>query len=73
MHPILLDDQSLFTEFEAFIEAVDNIHELALDGNQKFSVLSRLLEYLQQCFHYRSLSHQFQMTILSGCLCTILL
>ncbi|XP_031384733.1 helicase SEN1 isoform X1 [Punica granatum] len=36
MHPILLDDQSLFTEFETFIEAVDNIHELALDGNQQF-------------------------------------
>lgn len=40
MHPILLDDQLLFTEFETFIEAVDNIHELALDGNQQFPVLS---------------------------------
>ncbi|KAH9668004.1 p-loop containing nucleoside triphosphate hydrolases superfamily protein [Citrus sinensis] len=36
MFPVLLDDQSLFTEFETFIEAVDNMHELALDGHQLF-------------------------------------
>ncbi|XP_031256135.1 uncharacterized protein LOC116114119 isoform X4 [Pistacia vera] len=36
MFPILLDDQSLFTEFEIFIEAVDNMHELALAGHQQF-------------------------------------
>lgn len=36
MYPRLLDDQSLFTEFEKFIEAIDNIHELALDGQQQF-------------------------------------
>ncbi|KAF8025326.1 hypothetical protein BT93_F2232 [Corymbia citriodora subsp. variegata] len=36
MHPVLLDDKSLFSEFEAFIEAIDNVHELALDRNQQF-------------------------------------
>lgn len=39
MFPHLLDDQSLFTEFEKFIEAIDNVHELALDGQQQFPVL----------------------------------
>ncbi|XWS20599.1 hypothetical protein CRYUN_Cryun31cG0116500 [Craigia yunnanensis] len=34
MFPVLLDDQSLFIEFERFIEAVDNIHELALAGQE---------------------------------------
>lgn len=38
MYPVLLDDQLLFTEFERFIEAVDNVHELALDGYQQFPV-----------------------------------
>lgn len=38
MHPVLLDDKSLFYEFEAFIEAIDNVHELALDRNQQFPV-----------------------------------
>lgn len=38
MFPILLDDQSLFTEFENFIEAVDDMHELALGGQQQFPV-----------------------------------
>ena len=38
MFPHLLDDQSLFTEFEKFIEAIDSIHELALDGQQQFPV-----------------------------------
>ncbi|GAV59440.1 AAA_11 domain-containing protein/AAA_12 domain-containing protein [Cephalotus follicularis] len=36
MFPILLDDQSLVTEFEIFIEAVDNIHEVTLAGHQQF-------------------------------------
>ncbi|XP_031745144.1 uncharacterized protein LOC101216410 isoform X2 [Cucumis sativus] len=36
MFPVLLDDQSLFTEFGKFIESVDEIHELALDGQQQF-------------------------------------
>lgn len=38
MFPMLLDDQSLFIEFEKFIEAIDGLHELALDGHQKFPV-----------------------------------
>lgn len=38
MYPVLLDDKSLFSEFEAFIEAIDNVHELALDRNQQFPV-----------------------------------
>ena len=41
MFPVLLDDQSLFTEFGKFIESVDEIHELALDGQQQFPVLKR--------------------------------
>ncbi|XP_073271318.1 uncharacterized protein [Primulina huaijiensis] len=36
MFPILLDDQSLATEFQIFIEAIDNSHELKLDGNQQY-------------------------------------
>ncbi|KAM0959526.1 hypothetical protein ACFX15_024098 [Malus domestica] len=36
MFPVLLDDESLFTEFERFIEAVDSMHELALAGQQQF-------------------------------------
>ena len=40
MYPRLLDDQSLFTEFENFIEAIDKIHELAVDGHQQFLVSS---------------------------------
>lgn len=39
MHPILLDNHSLSTEFEAFIEAIDDMHELTLDGNQQLPVL----------------------------------
>lgn len=40
MFPVLLDDGSLFTEFEKFIEAVDNVHELAFAGQQQFPVFS---------------------------------
>ncbi|KAG8653205.1 hypothetical protein MANES_06G179400v8 [Manihot esculenta] len=36
MFPFLLDDQSLVTEFELFVEAVDNMHELTLAGHQQF-------------------------------------
>ncbi|KAL3835347.1 hypothetical protein ACJIZ3_010083 [Penstemon smallii] len=36
MFPILLDDQSLATEFQVFIEAIDNSHELTLDGHQQY-------------------------------------
>lgn len=38
MFPILLDDQSLATEFQLFIEAIDNSHELTLDGHQQYPV-----------------------------------
>lgn len=38
MFPILLDYQPLFTEFELFVEAIDNKHELALSGHQQFPV-----------------------------------
>ncbi|KAA3477941.1 Aminoacyl-tRNA synthetase, class Ic [Gossypium australe] len=34
MFPALLDDQALFIDFEKFIEAVDDMHELALAGQQ---------------------------------------
>ncbi|KAK4837593.1 hypothetical protein QYF36_006782 [Acer negundo] len=43
MFPVMLDDQSLFTEFEIFIEAVDNMHELALAGDQQFPGVFALL------------------------------
>ncbi|WCJ37161.1 P-loop containing nucleoside triphosphate hydrolases superfamily protein [Euphorbia peplus] len=43
MFPILLDDQSLSTEFELFIEAVDSVHELALAGHQQFPGVYALL------------------------------
>lgn len=39
MFPILLDYQPLFTEFELFVEAIDNKHELALSGHQQFPVI----------------------------------
>lgn len=45
MFPILLDDQSLFTEFETFIEAIDSKHELALDRHQQFPV------FIWLCLH----------------------
>lgn len=38
MFPVLLDDQSLVAEFEKFIEAVDNSHELTLSGSQQYPV-----------------------------------
>ncbi|KAJ8770865.1 hypothetical protein K2173_021780 [Erythroxylum novogranatense] len=43
MFPSLLDDQSLIIEFELFIEAVDNMHELALAGHQQFPGIYALL------------------------------
>ncbi|XP_058227710.1 uncharacterized protein LOC131336079 isoform X2 [Rhododendron vialii] len=36
MFPMLLDDQSLVTEFQVFIEAIDNSHELSLAGHQQY-------------------------------------
>jgi len=38
MFPFLLDFEPLFTEFELFVEAIDNKHELALSGHQQFPV-----------------------------------
>ncbi|KAJ7962656.1 p-loop nucleoside triphosphate hydrolase superfamily protein [Quillaja saponaria] len=35
MFPVLLNNQLLFTEFELFVEAMDNKHELALDGHHQ--------------------------------------
>ncbi|XP_027341942.1 uncharacterized protein LOC113854861 isoform X2 [Abrus precatorius] len=43
MFPILLDYQHLFTEFELFVEAIDNKHELALSGHQQFPGVYALL------------------------------
>ncbi|KAK7325346.1 hypothetical protein VNO77_29508 [Canavalia gladiata] len=43
MFPILLDYQHLFTEFELFVEAVDNKHELALSGHQQYPGVYALL------------------------------
>ena len=38
MFPVMLDDQYLAMEFQIFIEAVDNSHDLALDGHQQYPV-----------------------------------
>ncbi|KAA8541523.1 hypothetical protein F0562_022675 [Nyssa sinensis] len=43
MFPILLDDQSLLTEFQIFIEAIDNSHELTLAGHQQYPGVYALL------------------------------
>ncbi|KAL6996091.1 hypothetical protein U1Q18_006228 [Sarracenia purpurea var. burkii] len=43
MFPILLDDQSLVTEFQIFIEAIDNSHELTLAGYQQYPGVYALL------------------------------
>ncbi|KAK9097711.1 hypothetical protein Syun_024756 [Stephania yunnanensis] len=43
MFPILLDDQSLVIEFQIFIEAIDDSHELKLAGNQKYPGVYALL------------------------------
>ncbi|XP_059642145.1 uncharacterized protein LOC132284095 isoform X2 [Cornus florida] len=43
MFPILLDDQSLVTEFQTFIEAIDNSHELTLAGHQQYPGVYALL------------------------------
>nr|KYP50402.1 putative helicase DDB-G0274399 [Cajanus cajan] len=55
MFPILLDYQPLFTEFELFVEAIDNKHELALSGNQQFPVFS----FSFACFDDASLNLGF--------------
>lgn len=75
MYPRLLDDQSLFTEFEKFIEAIDNIHELALDGQQQFPVScwSICFGFLFGLYFLVLLLACKMMIILSGCLCIIFL
>ncbi|KAB1218247.1 hypothetical protein CJ030_MR3G026127 [Morella rubra] len=55
MFPILLDDQSLFTEFETFIEAIDNKHELALEGQQQFPGVYALFFFKRRV---RSVGHR---------------
>ncbi|XP_048318227.2 uncharacterized protein LOC107428153 isoform X1 [Ziziphus jujuba] len=60
MFPILLDDQSLFTEFENFIEAVDDMHELALGGQQQFPGVYALFFFKRRV---RSVGHR-----LAGCM-----
>ncbi|GMY38273.1 helicase SEN1 [Fagus crenata] len=55
MFPILLDDQSLFTAFETFIEAIDNKHELALDGHQQFPGVYALFFFKRRV---RSVGHR---------------
>lgn len=43
MFPVLLDDQSLVIEFQNFIEAVDDTHELTLAGHQQYPGVYALL------------------------------
>ncbi|KAL1224181.1 putative helicase MAGATAMA 3 [Cardamine amara subsp. amara] len=43
MFPFFFDDMSLCTEFEKFIESIDNIHELAFAENQEFPGVYALL------------------------------
>ncbi|XP_057968938.1 uncharacterized protein LOC131158231 isoform X2 [Malania oleifera] len=43
MFPVLLDDQSLVTEFQLFIQAIDDMHELALAGHQQYPGVYALL------------------------------
>ncbi|XP_042048025.1 uncharacterized protein LOC121794091 isoform X1 [Salvia splendens] len=43
MFPVMLDDQYLAMEFQIFIEAVDNSHDLALDGHQQYPGVYALL------------------------------
>lgn len=45
MFPFLLDDQSLATDFENFVEAIDNSHELTLAGHQQYPVRTSSLFY----------------------------
>lgn len=72
MFPVLLDDQSLLSEFELFIEAVDNMHELALSGHQQFPVFwwPSLPRHSSIAFFISVfLSLLIVSSDLSGCLC----
>lgn len=46
MFPILLDDDSLANEFQIFIEAVDDSHELTLGGHQQYPVCLAFVPWL---------------------------
>lgn len=46
MFPILLDDESLANEFQIFIEAVDDSHELTLGGHQQYPVWLTFVPWL---------------------------
>ncbi|MQL85608.1 hypothetical protein Taro_018140 [Colocasia esculenta] len=48
MFPTLLDGQLLVNEFQVFIEAIDNSHELELSGQQQYPGLYALL-FLKSC------------------------
>ncbi|KAK9097548.1 hypothetical protein Sjap_023045 [Stephania japonica] len=61
MFPILLDDQSLVNEFQIFIEAIDDSHELKLAGNQKYPGVYALLFIKSR--RARSIGHR-----LAGCI-----
>ncbi|KAK1434263.1 hypothetical protein QVD17_11183 [Tagetes erecta] len=43
MFPVLLDDQSLATEFQIFMETVEDSHELTLAGHQQYPGVYALL------------------------------
>ncbi|KAL7180670.1 hypothetical protein ACSBR1_043789 [Camellia fascicularis] len=43
MFPILLEDHSLVTEFQIFVEVIDNAHELTLSGHQQYPGVYALL------------------------------
>ncbi|KAL8113605.1 uncharacterized protein LOC141664415 isoform X2 [Apium graveolens] len=62
MYPILLDDQSLVAEFQIFIEAVDNSHELTLAGHQRYPGIYALL--FLKCRRARSIG--FRLAVHAG-------
>lgn len=49
MYPSLLEGQSLVNEFQIFIEAVDNSHELELAGHQQYPVGISLKPFFFVC------------------------
>lgn len=82
MYPSLLEGQSLMNEFQIFIEAVDNSHELELAGHQQYPVGISLKLFLfffcifvfvaqaildSKLVKWLVISN---VCILSGCLCT---
>ncbi|KAI4387118.1 hypothetical protein MLD38_004973 [Melastoma candidum] len=55
MCPTLLDDQLLFSEFEVFVESIDSIHELTLDGHQQLPGVYALFFFKRRV---RSIAHR---------------